>query len=92
MSAAAGEGEAFNIAWREETSVAELARVCWEACGRDSASLELAAEPSPKEVDPARRFASVENARELLGWEARVGVEAGVEQTVEWMRTSELAA
>ena len=40
MGADAGEGEAFNIAWREETSIAELARLCWEACGRDPATLE----------------------------------------------------
>ena len=67
MGADAGEGEAFNIAWREETSIAELARLCWEACGRDPEQLKLATEPSPKEVDPERRFASVEKARELLG-------------------------
>src|SRR5829696_5007723 len=60
----AGEGEAFNIAWREETSIAELARICWAACGRDPEALKLATEPSPKEVDPERRFASVEKARE----------------------------
>ena len=93
MGAAAAEGEAFNIAWREETSVAELAQICWEACGRDPASLSLAAgEPSPREVDPARRFASVEKARELLGWQARVGVREGVAQTVDWLRDMEVAA
>ena len=67
MAPPAGEGEAFNIAWREETSIAELARICWEACGRDPEALELATEPSPKEVDPDRRFASVEKARERAG-------------------------
>ena len=92
MGADAAEGEAFNIAWREETSVAELARACWEACGRDVAELKLASEPSPKAVDPARRFASVEKARELLGWEASVGVREGVQQTAEWMREAEVAA
>ena len=92
LGADRGEGEAFNIAWREETSIAELALVCWQACGRDPAALKLAGEPSPKEVDPERRFASVEKARELLGWEAKVGVEDGVAQTVEWLRDTEVAA
>ena len=92
LGAEAGEGEAFNIAWREETSIAELARLCWAACGRDPEALKLATEPSPKEVDPERRFASVEKARELLGWEAKVGVEEGVAQTVEWLRETEVAA
>ncbi len=92
MSSPAGEGEAFNIAWREETSVAELAALCWEACGRDPAELTLAGEPSPKEVDPPRRFASVEKARELLGWEAKVSVAEGVAETVEWLQQREIAA
>jgi nucleoside-diphosphate-sugar epimerase len=92
MSADAGEGEAFNIAWREETSIAELARLCWEACGHDGSDLKLAAEPSPKEIDPERRFASVEKARELLGWEAQVSVAEGVAQTVDWLRDTEVAA
>ena len=88
----AGLNETFNIAWREETSIAQLARICWEACGRDPAQLRLALEPSPKDVDPDRRFASVEKARELLGWEAQVSVEEGVAQTVEWLRDTEVAA
>ena len=77
MATPAAAGEAVNIAWREETSIAELARICWAACGNDPAALELASEPSPKEVDPERRFASVEKARELLGWEARISVRRG---------------
>ena len=92
MATPAAAGEAVNIAWREETSIAELARICWAACGNDPAALELASEPSPKEVDPERRFASVEKARELLGWEARIGVAEGVAQTVEWLRGAEVAA
>jgi nucleoside-diphosphate-sugar epimerase len=92
MSSPAGEGEAFNIAWREETSIAELARLCWEACGRDPEQLELATEPSPKAVDPPRRYAAVEKARERLGWEAKVSVAEGVAQTVEWLQHAEIAA
>jgi UDP-glucose 4-epimerase len=87
MASPAAAGEAFNIAWREETSIAALARICWEACGNDPEALELAPEPSPKEVDPDRRWASVEKARELLGWEAKVGLREGVAETVQWLAT-----
>ena len=92
MGAEAALGEAFNIAWREETSIAELAHLCWDACGRDDEELRLSTEPSPKVIDPDRRFASVEKARDLLGWEAQVSVEEGVTQTVEWLRDAEVAA
>jgi nucleoside-diphosphate-sugar epimerase len=91
LGAPEAEGEAFNHAWREETPVAELARLCWAACGRDPDELALVGEPSPKEIDPPRRFASVEKARELLGWEAQVDVEEGVARTVEPLRAAELA-
>jgi hypothetical protein len=63
MRSPAGEGEAFNIAWHKETAIAELARLCWEACGRDPERLELATEPSPKAFDSARNLARAVNAR-----------------------------
>src|ERR671933_2559108 len=35
MSSAAGLGEDFNVSASEERSVADIARLIWEACGRD---------------------------------------------------------
>ena len=91
MASPAAAGEAFNLAWHEETSIAELARICWEACGNDPEALTLAPEPSPKEIDPDRRWASVEKARELLGFEARIGVREGIAETVDWLREERAA-
>ena len=85
----AAENEDFNISASQELSVAEIAAVVWEACGRDPAELELKHLPS-FEVDVQRRWPSVEKARRLLGWEARIGVREGVARTVEWMREQEL--
>ena len=36
-------------------------------------------------VDVVRRWPSVEKARRLLGWEARIGVEDGIAATVAWL-------
>jgi UDP-glucose 4-epimerase len=36
--------------------------------------------------DVKRRWPSVEKARSLLGWEARIGLEQGIAATVQWMR------
>ena len=44
------------------------------------------------EVDVVRRWPSVEKARRLLGWEARIGVREGIAQTVAWLREQQLAA
>ena len=90
MSHPAGENEDFNISSSQELTVAEIARIVWEACGQDPAELEFKHLPS-FEVDVERRWPSVEKARRLLGWEARIDVHDGIARTVEWMREQELA-
>jgi UDP-glucose 4-epimerase len=91
MSHPGGENEDFNISASRELTVAEIARVVWGAAGRDPAEFELSHLPS-FEVDVQRRWPSVEKARRLLGWEARIGVEEGIARTIEWMREQELVA
>ena len=81
----AAENEDFNISASDERSVAELAELIWEACGRDPSEFELRHLPS-FEVDVQRRWPSVEKARSVLGWEAKVDVRTGLAQTVEWLR------
>jgi UDP-glucose 4-epimerase len=85
----AAENEDFNISASRELTVAEIARIVWEASGGDPAELELRHLPS-FEVDVQRRWPSVEKARRLLGWEARIDVEEGIASTVEWLREQEL--
>jgi UDP-glucose 4-epimerase len=85
MSAEAGLCEDFNISASDERTVAEIARIVWEACGRDPEQFALEHLPT-FEVDVVRRWPSVEKARALLGWEARIGVEEGIAQTVGWLR------
>jgi nucleoside-diphosphate-sugar epimerase len=85
MASPAGENQDFNISASEELTVAEIARVIWEACGKDPAGFELAHLPS-FEVDVKRRWPSVEKAKLLLGWEARVPLREGIARTVEWLR------
>jgi UDP-glucose 4-epimerase len=89
MSHPAGENEDFNVSASEELTIAEIARIVWEECGRDPAAFELKHLPT-FEVDVQRRWPSVEKARSVLGWEARIGVREGIARTVEWMREQEL--
>jgi len=85
MSHPAAENQDFNISASEEMTVAEIARVIWEVCGRPPEEFELEHLPS-FQVDVKRRWPSVEKAREVLGWEAKIGVREGIGQTVEWLR------
>jgi UDP-glucose 4-epimerase len=85
MAAAEGENEDFNISASEELTVAEIARVIWEACGHDGEALVLQHLPTFA-VDVQRRWPSVAKARRVLGWEARVELDDGIAETVAWLR------
>ncbi len=85
MASPAGENEDFNISASQELTVADLARLIWEACGNDPAEFELKRLPSFA-VDVQRRWPSVEKAKRLLGWQAEIDLDDGIAQTVEWLR------
>jgi UDP-glucose 4-epimerase len=85
LASPAALGEDFNISAAEERSVADISRLIWEACGRDPDAFALEHEASFP-VDVQRRWPSVEKARRLLGWEARIDLREGIAQTVEWLR------
>ena len=90
MSHPAGRDEDFNVSAAEELPVAEIARLIWDACGESPDSFLLERLPS-FEVDVQRRWPSVEKARELLGWEARVPLRDGLRETVDWLREQRAA-
>jgi nucleoside-diphosphate-sugar epimerase len=81
----AGLLQDFNISASDELTVAEIARIVWEVCGRDPAAFELEHLPTFP-VDVVRRWPSVEKARTVLGWEAKIGVRDGIAQTADWLR------
>ena len=85
MTADAGQNQDFNISATEELTVAEIARLIWDACGQDPERFALE-HLRPFEVDVQRRWPSVEKARRLLGWEARVDLRQGISETVAWLR------
>jgi nucleoside-diphosphate-sugar epimerase len=85
MTARAGENQDFNISATEELTVAEIARLIWDSCGQDPERLTLE-HLQPFEIDVQRRWPSVEKARRMLGWEARVDLRQGITETVAWLR------
>jgi UDP-glucose 4-epimerase len=85
MSSPAGLGEDFNISASRELTVAEIAKIVWEACGEDPEELELEHLPTFT-VDVQRRWPSIEKAERLLGWSSRIEVEDGIAATVQWLR------
>ena len=85
----AGLNEDFNISASEERSVAEIAKIIWEACGEDPAAFALEHLPSFP-VDVQRRWPSVEKAKRLLGFEAQIALSEAIAATVRWLREREV--
>jgi UDP-glucose 4-epimerase len=79
-SAERAPGRAINVATGLDRSVDELVRAINALIGADLEPVRL----PPREGDVAKSLADVAVAREVLGYEPRVGFESGLERTVEW--------
>ena len=90
MRSPAALNEDFNISAAQERTVAEIARIIWEACGEDPDAFALEHLPTFP-VDVQRRWPSVEKAKRLLGWEAQIELSEGIAATVRWLREREVA-
>jgi UDP-glucose 4-epimerase len=80
--------EVFNVASGVETSLKELAAALTETMGAD-----LGVEHGPARTVNAvsRRLADTGRARDILGFEAEVGLEEGLARLVEWWRAERAA-
>jgi len=75
-------GEVFNIASGEKTSVNTLAREIGDLLG-------VSAQPhyaDPRPGDILHSFADVKKARQTLGFETQVGFKSGLKKTVTWYK------
>jgi GDP-L-fucose synthase len=71
-----------NIGTGVETRIRDLADTIGRFCGYEG---ELVWDPSKPDGQPTRRL-DVSRARSLMGFEAQVGLEEGLQRTVEWFR------
>jgi UDP-glucose 4-epimerase len=77
--------EVFNVASGVETSLAELAAALLRVMGSD---LGVVHGPERKVNKVPRRLADTAKARDGIGFEARIGLEEGLTQLVEWWSTN----
>ncbi len=85
LASPAALNEDFNIAAASELSVAEAARVAWQACDEPAGELvleQLAADAG----EPERSLPSVDKANELLDWQASIDFAAGAAAVVAALR------
>lgn len=76
-------GDAYNLASGIETTIRELAENILELA-KSTSNLVIA--PRRDWDQAGRRFGSTAKARAEIGFEARVGLEEGLRETIDWMR------
>jgi dTDP-glucose 4,6-dehydratase/UDP-glucuronate decarboxylase len=88
MESDAASGEVINLGNPDEHSVMEYAEIVRRLAGSNS---DIVFADYAVGDDPQRRCPDISKARELLGWEPAIGLEDGLSQTIEHIR-SELPA
>ncbi len=76
------DGEVINLGNDTEMTIKRFAELVREVVGTDSGITYL---PLPED-DPLQRRPDLTRARELLGWEPRVGMEDGLRRVIEWFK------
>ncbi|MCD6583127.1 MAG: SDR family oxidoreductase [Candidatus Omnitrophica bacterium] len=76
------EGEVFNIADGIPKSVNFLLEILKDITGKDIAPVYL----PPRPGDVKKTHASIEKAKNLLGWQPKVSFRQGLKLTVEWFK------
>lgn len=84
-AAAPATDQVFNIASGVETSLRELAETLLQVMGR--CDLEPEFGPARSVNNVTRRLADTSRARDVLGFEARTDLRAGLEDLVAWWRS-----
>lgn len=73
-------GEVFNLGNTEEHTVLEYAHTIIRLC---EATSTIVFEPNRID-DPERRRPDISKAQQVLDWQPKIGIEAGLRRTIEW--------
>jgi UDP-glucose 4-epimerase len=81
-------GRVFNIGSNRETSINDLAQLIKRLAGSASETIHLPYETAYNVAfeETRRRVPDITRAREVLGFEARISLEEGLPQTLDWFQ------
>ena len=82
----AAVGQIINIGSGREISVGDLARLIVELVGSNSEVVEDAQRFRPANSEVERLLCANAKAEALLGWTPKVGLEEGLQRSIEWFR------
>lgn len=79
-------GRTFNFGSGREISIGDLARLIADKIGREVSIESQDQRLRPEKSEVNRLLADYRLASDVLGWHPEVGLEEGLDQTIEWMR------
>ncbi|MCM2266186.1 MAG: SDR family NAD(P)-dependent oxidoreductase [Elusimicrobiales bacterium] len=79
-------GQAINIGTGRDISVGELAAAILKVTGKKARIVTTSARKRPKGSEVMQLLCDNSRAKELIGWEPKTSLEAGLRHTVDWMR------
>jgi dTDP-glucose 4,6-dehydratase len=82
----AAVGEVINVGSGREISIGDLARLIVKLVGSASEVVEDAQRIRPANSEVERLLCGHAKARELLGWTPHVGLEDGLQRSIDWFR------
>lgn len=75
-------GEVVNIAHGEEVSINRIAEIVLKILGKEKLGKKYL---KPRPGDVGRHFADVSKAKKSLGFEAKIGIEEGINKYIDWL-------
>ena len=84
-----GLGAVINVANGERITLNELLKEVQQLTGKTEVSVDY---KPPRAGDVLHSLADITRARELLGFEPRVGLREGLQSTIEWWKSSRFAS
>ncbi len=87
------EAMPVNVGNPREMTITEFAEAVLAAAGPDCQSEAVYVQPKKERIadDPQRRRPDITRAREILGWEPKVSLEAGLKHTIAYFKEAALA-
>jgi len=81
-------GQVFNVGGGAGNSLSlmEATALLRELCGRD---VPIAVEPEPRKADPCIYITDNRKVERVLGWKPQMGIRAGYQRILEWIREHE---
>jgi dTDP-glucose 4,6-dehydratase len=87
-AATAGIGQTVNLGSGREISIGDLAQLIAELTGQNIAIESDAQRLRPEGSEVDRLLADATRARELLGWQAEISLEDGLQKTIDWIQVN----